>query len=235
MAPIDRVQIPFPTNLSRSISLSIFDLTEQEISLQAMASNPIHLYIPRDPSLSLPHWHRQNVTLSAQSKTDRRLFNLHFVNLTYPHPMALHFHLLPLNLSRAYLIIYKFNATPHLNRTSNQTDGWHILCPQSQLNIHASFFIDHSILRTGLHTDGFHSVHLDQHHVRSHASIVFGVRELTDNEVQYSCSARSMSAAPPMIDEPLNFTCDYSIRAFSSGCFYLDDQQRWQINGLTVR
>ena len=48
-----------------------------------------------------------------------------------------------------------------------------------------------------------------------------------------SCSNRS-STNPPITNERLNFTADYDLRVYTSGCYYLDANNNWQGDGLVV-
>ncbi len=36
----------------------------------------------------------------------------------------------------------------------------------------------------------------------------------------------------PITDEIVRFSSDYEIRTYSSACFYLDQNDKWQSNGL---
>ncbi|CAM4770288.1 unnamed protein product [Rotaria magnacalcarata] len=118
------------TNLSTSISLSLFDLNSNEISIRTSADHSIELLIPRDPNSLIPPMTLQNVT----SMSAVHPFNLYFVNMTQlltntNLSVSLHFEIRPLNVSLGYLFIYKFDNSPELNSSINQTDGWSLLCP----------------------------------------------------------------------------------------------------------
>jgi hypothetical protein len=121
------------TNLSRSISLSLFDNYGNEISIQTDLTHPFELIIPRDPSVVIPSLTLQNVT-SLNSTPHNLLFNLHFVNITNPLAISVHFEIQPLNTNIGYLFIYKFDSSPILNSSVNQIDGWTLLCPSSEFS-----------------------------------------------------------------------------------------------------
>ncbi|CAF3728637.1 unnamed protein product [Rotaria socialis] len=121
------------TNLSTSISLSLFDLNSNEISIRTSANHSIELLIPRDPNSLIPPMTLQNVT----SMSSVQPFNLHVVNMTQfltntNLSVSLHFEIRPLNVSLGYLFIYKFDNSPELNSAINQMDGWSLLCPSSK-------------------------------------------------------------------------------------------------------
>jgi hypothetical protein len=119
------------TNLSRSISLSLFDHYGNEVPLRTNLNHSIQFTVPRDPNLVLPSMTLQNVT-SSNSTPHHQLFNLHFINVTSNLPISVHFEMQPLNISLGYLFIYKFDSSPLLNSSINQTDGWTLFCPSSE-------------------------------------------------------------------------------------------------------
>jgi len=48
------------------------------------------------------------------------------------------------------------------------------------------------------------------------------------------CPRKSMTN-PPILDEPVNFTSNFELRIYSSGCYYLDKYNNWQSDGLWVK
>ena len=92
---------------------------------------------------------------------------------------------------------------------------------------------------TDVHLDfsyeGVYTHFIDNHRTAGHQSVVFGLRELGSKDANVSCGSGSMLSSPPIPDRPFNFTSDYELRVYSSGCYYLDAQNRWQSDGLTVR
>ena len=120
------------TNLSTSISLSILDQYGNEIPVQTNLSHPIEILIPRDPNLLISAMILQNV-LSLNSNSHNQMFNFHYVNITSILTVSVHFEIHPLNRNVAYLFIYKFDQSPRLNSSINQTDGWTVLCPSSKI------------------------------------------------------------------------------------------------------
>jgi hypothetical protein len=133
LAPFGNSKSQSNTNLSTLMSLSILDQYGNEVSIQTNASHPIEIIIPRDPNLIIPPMILQNVT-SMNSTPHNQLFNLNYLNITSSLPISVHFEMHPLNLSLAYLFIYKFDQTPQLNSSINQIDGWTLFCPSSKLS-----------------------------------------------------------------------------------------------------
>ncbi len=117
------------TNLSRSISLSLFDQHDNELPLQTDLDHPIEIFIPRDPNLPISPMILQNL---SDVTPHQQLFNLHYINITSSIDISVHWEIHPLNSSLAYLFIYKFDGPPQLNSSMNLIDGWTLLCPSSK-------------------------------------------------------------------------------------------------------
>lgn len=62
---------------------------------------------------------------------------------------------------------------------------------------------------------------LDNHRISHHQWAIFGIRELKE------CTEDTF-------DTPMEFTSDYSLRMYTSGCYYLDHDHQWQSHGLSV-
>jgi hypothetical protein len=122
------------TNLSTTISLSVLDQNGNNVPICTSIDHPIEFIIPRDINMIVLPMVLQNVT--SMNDNDNRIFNLHFVNITQSNgnlTVSLHFEMHPLNASLAYLLIYRFDDSPQLNSLINQTDGWSLFCPLSEL------------------------------------------------------------------------------------------------------
>ena len=189
------------TNVSRSISFSLFDSNGNEISLDYS----IEIFIPRDPNRILPPMIVQNVTSRQQ------LFNFHYVNITTILSISVHIEIEPLNSSVGYLLIYKFDKIPKLNQSIYQIDGWTVFCPSN-----------------------FHSFFFDNEQTRNHESLVFGLRELNSSEIHLYCLNNNSQMTPPITNERFNFTSNYGLRVYSSGCYFLDENNQWNDRGLRV-
>ncbi|CAF0990631.1 unnamed protein product [Adineta steineri] len=204
------------TNLSRAISLSIIDQNGNEVSFQAHQNNPIQLIIPRDPNLLIPSMYLQNVT-SINSTINNLLFNYHYINITSSLPISVHFEIHSLNRSLAYLFIYKFDQTPQLNSTINLIDGWTMFCPFNLTN------------------DDIYRYFIDNQQTPGHQSLIFGIRELNSTETNNYClNNSSINTSLPITDESINFTSNYELLIYTSGCYYLDVNNNWKSDGLIV-
>ena len=85
-----------------------------------------------------------------------------------------------------------------------------------------------------LKNDDLHTFFIDNQQTTGHQSVIFGMRELTANESRVLCRNASAIVDPPIFDEPFNFTANYKLRTYLSGCYYLDDNKQWQCDGLKV-
>jgi hypothetical protein len=202
------------TNLSTSISLSILDRNGNEISIPTSFDDPYRFVIPRDPNVIIPSMTLQNVT-SLNSTPHNLLFNLHYINIIQSNNLtiSIHIEMESFNPNLGYLLIYKFDNSPILNSSINQIDGWTLFCPSSNI---------------------IHTYFIDNQQTIGHQSLIFGLRELNSSEINYFCSNQSMIMDPPISDKPFNFTSNYQLRIYTSGCYYLDSNNDWQSDGLLV-
>ena len=169
------------TNVSRSISFSLFDSNGNEISLDY----PIQILIPRDPNRIVPPMILQNITSST---LHQQLFNLHYVNITTILSISVHIEIEPVNSTVAYLLIYKFDQIPEINQSIYQIDGWSILCPEN-----------------------FHSFFVDNEQTRNHQCLIFGLRELNSSEIVSYCPNHNSQMNPPITNQRFNFTSNYKL------------------------
>ena len=65
----------------------------------------------------------------------------------------------------------------------------------------------------------------------------FSLRELNSNELNSFCinNNKNTSSSFPLINTQVNFTCDFLIRSYSSGCYYYDVATgKWSSDGLEI-
>lgn len=146
-------------------------------------------------------------------------FYLHFINLTRKNNLTISFHLemLPLNTSLGYFFIYNFDQSPQLNKSMNEMQGWKLFCPLTTSSIHHFF--------------------LNNEQISKSQTIIFGLREMNSNEFEDYCSNNSIQSniSSLIFTKPFNFSSNYKIRTYTSGCYYLDSNQNWRSDGLIVR
>ncbi len=195
------------TNLSTSISIELFDENGNDISTKINLTNPIELMIPRDSNIVVPAMIFQNVS----SKLNCEEFNSHYVNVTSEYPVSVHLELNPENENVSYLFAYQLDGLPRWNDHRE----WKIVSPSE------------------LTKEGIYKYFVDNEKTRGHQSVVFGIRELNSNEI-HLFQRRSSSVDLPKVNSKFNFSCDYSIRIYLSGCYYLDENGNWKSEGLVV-
>jgi polycystin 1L2 len=63
----------------------------------------------------------------------------------------------------------------------------------------------------------------------------YGLRELNSNETYFYCSISYKNSAPPIIKSRNNFTSDFSLRSYTSGCYFYDTETgKWSSNGMDI-
>jgi hypothetical protein len=84
-----------------------------------------------------------------------------------------------------------------------------------------------------LTSESIYTYFIDNQQTSGHQSIVFGLRELNSTEMIDVCSNSSLNN-PPITNQRLNFTSNYQLRIYTSGCYYSDTNNNWQSDGLVV-
>ncbi len=82
--------------------------------------------------------------------------------------------------------------------------------------------------------DGIYTYFIDNQRASHHQSVIFGLRELNSSEIEHFCSNISSNNGLPISTEPFNFSSNYELRTYTSGCYYLDSNNNWQSDGLLV-
>lgn len=219
------------TNLSRSVSFSILDDAYNEVPVATTASNAVEIIIPRDPNLLIPPMSTPNVT-ALHASPHRLVFYLHYLNLTSSLPVSAHWEMRPSNITLAYLLVYKFDRSPQLNSSTEQIDGWTLLCPSSERLCFDE--VEYTATIVDLTNDTRFEYFLDNQRTSGHQALVFGLRELNATETSYGCGSIAIGS-PPVTDERVAFTSSIQLRMFTSGCYYLDANNQWKADGLIVR
>lgn len=186
--------------------LLFFNENVSEIPVNTTVNKTIEFFISRDDNIIVLPMILQNVTsLSGDSLLNNHQFNLQFINITQINrniSISVHFEIHSLDETLGYMFIYKFDDIPQLNTSINYIDGWSVLCPASE----KTYFIDNQ--RT-----------------IEHQSIIFGIRELNFTEFEMYCINQSNEIL--INDQYFNFSSNYELRIYTSGCYYLDSNQNW--------
>ena len=87
-----------------------------------------------------------------------------------------------------------------------------------------------------LMNNSFYTYFINNEYVSSHQSIIFGFRQLKSMEIDALCSNISMQTNLSMIsfNSSFNFSSNYKLRLYTSGCYYLDSNHNWLSDGLNV-
>jgi hypothetical protein len=93
-------------------------------------------------------------------------------------------------------------------------------------------FID-LLLYVDLTNESIYTYFIDNQKTIGHQSVIIGLRELNSTEIINVCSNSSINS-PPLTDKRFNFTSNYELRIYTSGCYYLDANNNWQSDGLIV-
>ena len=118
------------TNLSTTISLTLIDADGHEIPVSATVDQPIELIIPRDPDIVISSFTLQN---ASSNELQNQTFNFYFVNISRTNNLtvSVHLEIHPLNQSKAYWLVYRFDGKPQVNSSVRLFDGWTLFCPSS--------------------------------------------------------------------------------------------------------
>lgn len=192
---------------SNSISLKFFNSEKMEIQIKR-SIKPIHLYIPRDPSLSISEFYHVN-TSEFENNTQylASKFDLSTVNA------SLHIQLMPSDKITAYFMAIKLGRVPVITKNFSDFDKWQIFCPDQQeisKNKSYLFFMNQTEI------NGFKG------------SVGVFLRELSADELDEYCVSKlkTHDQIPEFISN-VTFNSDFYLKFFSSGCYYLNDETGW--------
>lgn len=79
-----------------------------------------------------------------------------------------------------------------------------------------------------------YTYYIDNRQTAGRTALTFKLHEFISSELPTICQNRSKDH-PPIFTEPADFTSEYYLRIYSSGCYYLDQNNNWQSDGLWVR
>ncbi|CAF1385787.1 unnamed protein product [Adineta ricciae] len=192
------------TNSSQLLSFSILDENQNDIRISRM-----EFFIPRDPNKLIPPMFFQNVTRMNENKLLFHFYSFELTKSNENQTFSIHFEIHPLNSNISYLLIYQFDHKPRIHSIQN----WTYLCPSNS-----------TADQTYLHF-------IDNSQTSNHHSIIYGIRELTFEEMNIYCSDKKFYQN---LDQPRRFSSDYEIRLYQSSCLYLDSNNIWKSNGLLV-
>ncbi|RNA43376.1 polycystin-1-like isoform X1, partial [Brachionus plicatilis] len=193
--------------LSNSLSLKFFNSKKIEIPIRN-SIKPIHLFIPRDPSVSFPEFYFVNT--SEFDNSSQFLANQFILSTSNA---SLHINLKPLDNFTGYLMTIKFGSMPVIKENLTNLDKWEIFCPnEEQFSSNGTFLF----FMNKTEVNGFKGF------------VGVGIRELNTDEFDQYCISKikSKNQMPDYVPN-ITFTNDFYLRFYSSGCYYLDDKTGW--------
>jgi hypothetical protein len=114
----------------------------------------------------------------------------------------------------------KFGYTPIVNATYADYDTFETLCPNKIRNESFYMFFQNMTQINGY--KGF---------------VGYSIRELDSSELNSYClnNSQTIPSSFPLIQNQSNFTNDFMLRAYSSGCYYYDvNTGKWSSNGMDI-
>ena len=195
---------------------------------------PIDFVINRDRNLNLKTPFETINATSLNSTPTTGNFLLYSLNITSVN-VSLHVEIKPMNSSSsssssssnkvpAYLVLLKFGDTP----SESNYDIWKLFCPGRDLRQYTSPGVYYYMLFANKNqTNG------------RQGKVGLGFRELNETELETYCSSVALLSLnnmtkPPMLSNNLTFTYSFSLRAYSSGCYYIDSTGAWLSDGVEV-
>lgn len=208
---------------SQMISIS-FHEDKKELAVSNQTATPIKISIPRNGALQIP-------TFEYVNKSNTTVLNALNQLLTFGKDIksansSIHFNLKPDNLKISYLLVLKYGKVPQVNNLYQDYDYYKIACP-------------HDLLTEVEDNVNFHLLfgNISANKIQS-KFVGIGIRELSDNEHIEYCVNRTVPNRIPILNtdsEFDNLTSNYSIRLYTSGCYYFNkDMAVWSTEGVEV-
>jgi hypothetical protein len=107
-------------------------------------------------------------------------------------------------------------------------------CFVLQVNFLFLEFYSFLCLIVDLTDENIYKYFINNQQTSGHQSLIFGIRELNSIEIINYCLNNSEINTLPITDQPFNFTSNYQLRIYTSGCYYLDENNNWKSDGLIV-
>ncbi|CAF3361707.1 unnamed protein product [Rotaria sp. Silwood1] len=131
-------------------------------------------------------------------------FKFYYINLTHNLNLSISLHIEIEPKNQNLSYLFIIRFNNVPNLNKNLIDEWKLMCPRDRKP----------------HTSKY-TYFIDNTRISHHQWAVIGVREMKE------CNRDNL-------DDNIQFSSDYSIRMYTSGCYYLDDDNNWQSDGLIV-
>lgn len=210
--------------LSTSMGLSFFDEDGNQVSIKN-SRKPIDIWIPRERSL--PDYPFQLVNTSNLTVSGQLLPNSFQIE---SNNASIHLEIRPeADLNEAntigYLVLIRFGLTPVLNFTQKSYDHWQILCPQNAKNVSTN---------QTQYSQFLFFMNISQVNGRK-GFVGYSIRELNQTELNTHCPNNTLKEPPILTNNSQLFNYDFSVRVYTSGCYYLDQSSgKWRSDGMEI-
>jgi len=248
--------------LSRSLSFNIYDENNNEIKVNNQ-QKPIEFWISRDQTVEIEPFELIDALNATYSNNDdkslanssslikSKLVNGFMVsgfNLTTNGSTrvnrSIHIQIKPNNKSISYLTLLKFGDNPNLQLNNKYYDLLNIYCPNDLINDDQN----HSFYLIFANMSKVYSFN----NKTSNGYIGFSIIEISNlNNLNLYCQNKSFNSSSVidlLIDDLIqnqnnkttnnnssSFTDNYSIRIYSSGCYYMNTQtNEWSSYGMEI-
>jgi len=198
--------------VSNSIGMTLYDENSNEIPV-SKTSEPIEIFIQRDSNLPQYSYYYVNATKFEFASGQFYLTNTFKITATNA---SIHIELKPLNHSIVYVLAIKLASTPLINSTNADYTWFQIFCPNKTNTVGEFRFFKNMSQLNGF--KGF---------------VGYSIRELNSNETEFYCIKSRNSF--PLIQAQVNFTVDFLVRAYTSGCYFYDlNTGKWLSDGMDI-
>ena len=227
--------------LSNSMGLAFYDENNNEIVI-THSQILIDVILLRDRNL--PDYPFQYVNASEIKFSPGSFFLQNGMNITTINA-SVHIELKPINFNVGYLMAIKLGYSPIINSSYADFSSFKIICPSIFLNIYNCLIFtwnknNNFHLKGELITqknDSFYLFFQNMRQINGFKGFLgYSIRELNWNEMTLYCNTTHSSVKTiPLIQSQVNFTSDFMIRAYSSGCYYYDQSTgKWSSDGMEI-
>ena len=125
------------------------------------------------------------------------------------------------------MLVVKLGYMPIVNKTSADYSWFQIFCPNQTSNDEMKN--EFRFFKNMSQVNGFKGF------------VGYSIRELNSNETEFYCITPNTKQTTilinsfPLIQTQVNFTSDFLVRAYTSGCYYYDvNTGKWQSDGMEI-
>jgi hypothetical protein len=189
---------------------------------RSLKSSSLDFWITRDSATASDMSVFQHVNVSSLNMTTNNQLSVFTLALAKTD-QAVFVNIKPKDTTVSYLLAVKFGEVPVLTSTSAVYDSFAFLCTNRDLIVGPDFSFYLYFSSSG-------------DNVNLTTKFSYGVRELDSGEYQKYCVNQQSTTQAPVTGNTTNFTANFEIRTYSSGCYYLDSATgAWISNGLIIQ